>query len=464
MTKAKPNPFQRWQTFLKSHPASGADFQSNYRQLLAEFAKNEEVTPDQLQILERIGAAFNRWYSAPAPVDPSPLTEWISVYRESKGRIDASVLRAVLSSLPRNAPSVDPMTLTVECPDAASLAMLIEAKLLKTVDLSRVAKGQPERFYDSFGLDVLLSKGSPPPRTVWTQFAKGKDRDPPKLPPSEALVDAYILDSAADSSSWLVGFLNQNSDRTIAVLLQVLRDPAATSKLVRFLGAPSIGAKGKRKKELAAGGALALELMDVCESSVVEGKRTAPFASWAISQLLLDAYGPHSPFSESTGKRIAQTAQRVLHARLLSALRSADDGAADDEAPFVAMSQGLHMIIQEYLETLPTGSSDSGAGDRVARFQRHIGRKEVALEVLLLLDGERPSVSRESLEAVLFNVGCRALGDMNSTVIFDSHRHEAIAPDVLPEDEAIVVLPGWQLGDDDNAVVLRKAKVKPRDL
>src|SRR5206468_12255177 len=129
--------------------------------------------------------------------------------------------------------------------DRELLRVMVEQKLLKSSDILAIAKAQPERFYQSVALDVLLENERVPPRAVWTVLGENLERGAGMLSGPEALAESFALDPANDAPVWLTEFLTARPNASAAVLLQILRDAPAVERLVRYFSGLGWGLKGK---------------------------------------------------------------------------------------------------------------------------------------------------------------------------------------------------------------------------
>ncbi len=437
-------------------------FSSEYAKIVREGERTGDLTRADIEALEQARSLLESWYTQPVTASEDAIQQWQSLCEGIGDRIPDLLLETVLSRLPASiAKSLDRRRLILESGGRNVLRLLIKHKLMKTSDLTRVAKEAPDAFYRSPGLDVLLENRIAAPRAVWSAVANGAARAHGLLPGPEVIAASYSADSAADASRWFVSFLAAQPNLSRAVLVQLQRDQAGFERFVRDLSVPGLGLKGKKRKQADTDTTAVLPtLLDVCVQAIEGGKRAADDSRWAVGMLAISASSPTASLQPELLTLIEQTSAKLARSHVIGLLRSSDKKAEPPKIPVVAASNVLYASIQEYLQRLPSGDADSDGAERATRFQRYMGRKEVVEEVLLVLrarEGAAPTL--EDLDAVLFNAGVRPIGVSEGSDMFDSHRHEPLTPGIMPGDSVRVVRPGWQLGEGEDAVVLEKADV-----
>ena len=461
-----PDAFGRIRALFKSHNGPpDAAFSKQYAAILEAGRKSGTLTDADASLLQQMLRAFENWFSERPEIASAAFSDWLHLHDLAKARLPRHVLAAFLSRLPAaTAKRIDWSSVVLEKADRDLLDLLIDTKVLKAPDVVRVAKAQPAKFYGTAGIDILLERHVPPPRAVWDTLDTLAERPPGLTPAAEAFADTFAVDHAVDAPGWLVTFLAQHSPPRTAIVLQLLRDPASFERLVNYLVTAAGAVRGKKKRVLSERIATVIpDVLRLCEQSVVENRRTAPTALFGLGMLLMAAHSSTPTFVPETQTEIEEVSGRIVRHRVLAVLRAAEEGRASETVPVVASVDDLYEAAQDYLRTLPTGGgSDTEPAERSARYQRYIGRKEVIQELLPILERLSDGRARSELDAALFNVGLRPLGVSEGYDKFDTHRHEATTPGIVPGDTVIIARPGWQLGDGEGAIVLSRARVKPQ--
>ena len=459
--------FDRIRSLIKSY-RGGRDstFDTEYKQILTEGARAGDLSAAEVEALEEMRGYLERWYAEPTTTGNDAIGEWQTLRDRIKSRVPSALVETLLSHLPASiSKSLDRRRLVLELADRNVLGLLIKHKLLKTSDLTRVAKDDPEAFYRSPGLDVLLENRVTAPRAIWSRLAEWEDRSPGLVSGAEALAESYLADNSADASNWFLSFLAEHPNLRSAVLMQLLRDQPAFERFVRALSNPDFARKGKKRKQTESHiETLLPSFVGLCARVIEEGKQSAPSARWALGLLTIAALSPAASVSPETMEVLEQASATITGPYVIDLLRSSDGKTWTKKLAVVVMSDVLHESIQSYLQHLPSGGADSSTLERAARFQRYMGRKEVIQEVLPLLDkkdGVPPTL--QELDAALFNVDLRPLGMSDGIDTFASRRHEPLTPGIVPGDQVKIVRSGWQLGEGEDAIVLRKADVAAVD-
>jgi hypothetical protein len=455
--------FDRIRSLIKSYRGkSDSDFSGDFRRCVAETSLAGPQAAEAAELLNQLRLTLERWYADP-PDSLDPVADWLRLFGASKDRLPISLLETLLSRIPTGATkTIDWSPIVLGLADPAALSLLVTQKHLKVADLEKIAEAHPSEFYRSAGLDVLLKHGGSPPRTIWASITTLEERKAGLLPGPEALAEAFSSDTSSDASRWILHLLADNAPIRPAILLQLLRDSAALEKLARYLSVAALGLKGKKKATVEAMAEPVIhDLTELCVRAVEEGRRTAPSATWVIGMLAVAAHSSTTPLPVSAAKTVELSAGRIARIRILALLRSADDGSSVDKLPVVAPAEQLYTAVQEYLHGLPSGpGGDSEPAERSTRYQRYVGRSEVIREFLPMLQtSDDAPIPRNAVGAALFNVGLRPLGVSEGVDTFDSHRHQPAISGILPGDKVKIIRPGWQLGDDEGAVVLEKARV-----
>jgi hypothetical protein len=451
-----------------------ASFRRDFKAALDSAVEQEVLSRPGAAVLATGSEKLVAWTkNAAADSAGEPFIQWLDFYAAGKDQLPKSLQEAFLARVPKKIPpTFDWTSILIDRANKRLVELLVDARFLKSADLVRAAKATPDDFYESASLDVLLDRGTAPPRTVWRKFPADRDRAAGLLPPDEALADAFAVDSSGDASAWLIKLLSENAEARRGVLVQVLRSPDAVFRLVRYLTSSALGASGKKHKAIrAANSPVVSDLLTVCETAITQGKRTGSTASLVLGLLQLGIAAAPDAVSSETRQEIAETAGRLAEPLVVSALRDAE--LADERhkiespgIPMVVATDRLHAAVQEYLRSLPRGSEgELESGARALRYERYRGRREVIQGLLTLLGDSTATHEdlRDQLDTTLFNLGVRPLGVSDAETIFDARQHEPTAPGIVPGTRVSIVRPGWTLGADDQTIVLEKARVAPRE-
>jgi hypothetical protein len=147
--------------------------------------------------------------------------------------------------------------------------------------------------------------------------------------------------------------------------------------------------------------------------------------------------------------------------RIASVLRNTGVSVARSTVPFpiVSFPEGIEAAVSDYVARLSTAVNSEVPLATSAIVERYTGRREVIEELLPLLEVEDALEIRAGLDAVLFNVGVRPLCTVGDTVPFDPRLHQS-KDAVSPAQSVRVSHAGWALGDNDEQIVLSKARVE----
>jgi len=454
--------FDKLRTLLKRYKGTADErFNAEFKSTIETGIQAGQISPEQLAALERVHTTVDLWHRGDTAAT-NAIDTWLEVVEETKRELPMELLAAAVSHVPSmQLKSVNWSSVVLDRTDRALLRILSEQKILKTSALLAVAKAEPDRFYASAGLDVLLEYRGVPPRDIWAYMEENPERGEGLQSGPEALAEAFSLDPSSDASLKLTELLARSPKSRTAVLVQVLRDPGAVEKLARYLSLPGYGLKGKKRtRAVDESSPIISDFVDICVQAVESGKRTSRVAAWALSTIAVGAFSPVTPLPPPVAKTVEDGLGRIVGTRLRTVLQHAEGEARQDRELLVVTDAQAQDGIQGYLETLPVGGGDDVPAERSVHYQRYRGRKEVIQEILpLLTEADTPDIPRSALDAALFNMGVRPLGVSEGTDTFDIHRHEPIAPGIIPGDAVKVVRLGWQLGDGEDAVILERARV-----
>lgn len=468
--KRKLKPIDRIRDSIKTYGWEDREkCRAAFKSAVSDGTRDESFSQSDADLLNDIQVALESWIGDAPSSGSEALERWINLLNAGRRRLPSVLFQVLLTKLPKLAPkSFEWAPLLLEKPDKELLEMLLDRHIMKATDMVRVAKARPTDFYRSFSLDLLLERRRPIPRTVWGALATDEDRPEGLLSAEEALAESFAVDASADACKWMTMVLAKNPRLRQPILTHLLRDPPAALRLVRYLSAMGMSLDGKRKRpEQVVLATIIADLLPLCESAVVDGKRTANIAKVLCETLLLSASAMPSSMSEQSRLVIEEVSTRLFTANLARALRILENHPSDSLAREVVALRvhDFYAAVQVYLRGLTQGSADQeGSPERALRYERYLGRREV-LEGLLTAVNDLTGESRErdAIEAVLFNAGVRPLGASEGVASFDPHLHEPISPGILPRDPVTIVRPGWCVGVDESLVVMQKATVKSVD-
>lgn len=451
----------------KPGPREGA-FRNAYKAAVTDALAANTITAENAALLLKARGYVEAWASATPPSAVEAWAQWIELYEAGRNRLPAPVLEALLGRFPKSAASeVDWTPIVLGATDKSLVNFLLSRRLTRVVDLTRIAKANPQDFYRSAALDVLVERGLPCPRSVWDGFLKGERRPEELLEPEEAFVRSFDADRAADATRWLVRCLDQSAAVRKPILLNLLRNAKASLRVANFLLIPRLTGHGKQpKKAEDQSAALLRDWLAVCEDALGEEGSTERAASVVLGFLqIAEAVSPSDPRSENLAA-LSAVAQRISQRAILLTLRRAETDGERSARNFALIVRGdeLYRAVQEYLRQLPIGAEAKwDSPERALRFERYMGQRDVLQGLLSALEdvqGDGPL--RDAVEAALFNTGVRTYSAPGEEVTFDVHLHEPEAPGILPGSRVVVTRPGRRLGDEREGIVLIKARVTPR--
>jgi hypothetical protein len=442
-----------------------ASFANEYRAIVSRASNQGSISTEDANLLLQARSLVESWSAAPAPELKPAWEQWLSLYEAGKDRLPASVLECILRRLPRSeTKGVDWTAFLLGCSERWVIDGVL--RLIKPVEVNRMASTKPVEFYRSMLLDVVLErpafKCSQP---LWKEMARGHTRPAHLRPAEQVLVRCYTADRKSGDKHLLSALAETPSLRK-PVLAELLKDHDAASRFCRFLvfEAPSSKSAGRK------GGARSRKeiLRDwtaACEPVLARGDRHRRTASLVFALIRLSPLAARNGKPRREEEADAALAARTSEQKILQVLRSAEQqaGSSGDDIALVVRGDELFRAVQEYLRGLPTGPrSSEDSPERTLRFERYMGRKEVLLQVLTALEecpGESPL--HDELEVLLFNSGVRQLGSDGEETKYDSNLHQPEAPGIVPGARVLIARSGRALGEGEEQVVLVKAGVMP---
>ena len=446
---------------------SGASFRNDYKDAVSRALATKLINEEAAELLSKGRRYLEAWASETPPSSDEAWREWIELYDAGRDLFPDSLLAAFLGRFPKSAAKdADWGALVFSDADKGLLRLLLTRGFVRAVEFDRMAKSRPAEFYQSAALDLLLERGTPLPRTVWEAFGKGDTRPPNLMTGDEALVRSFRVDTRPAAEQWLVSFLSTFDSVRKVILRNMLRDVAASARLANYLAPTHSTTRKTRAKQKDGGSTLVLiDWLGICAEVLEEESASAMGAAMVLSLAELGAIANPTRIAPDALAVLSDVTRRVAQPMVVRALRNAELEGEGEAASFALMVRGndLYRAVQEYLRRLPSGAKDNlESPERALRFERYAGRRELVQSLLTAID-EIPGNGRlrDAVEAALFNVGVRIFGAPGEEVSYDAHSHQPEASAILPGNRVVVTRSGRRLGDETDAVVIAKARVKP---
>jgi len=454
-------------------PSTGAaTFRNEFRAGILAAVTSNTIGQKEADLLLKARSYLEEWTSDSPPAPPDVWRQWADLYREGKDRLPGSILEALLARFPKSAKEAGEWaSLVFGDAEKKLLRLLLTRGLVRKAELIRMAKERPLEFYRSAALDLLLENRTAGPRTVWDSLANGEGRPTGLMTGHEALVTSFDFDGGRDAEQWLLQFVMSAPAEIRKAVLRSLLERAGTSARFANHLIPLHPTRGKsrsnrrskeRPEELST---VLVHWVDICGEALERGDSAAAAASVVLGLIQLGVTANPTMLPSNALARVSAATDRITEQALVLALRSAETAGPDFPRPLalIVRSDELYRAVQEYLRRLPVGVKDDlESPERALRFERYNGRREVVQGLLSALD-EVPNNGpmRDAIEAVLFNAGVRPFGVPGEQVAFDTHTHQPEASGLLGGDPAVVTRPGRRLGNEDDGIVIVKARVKP---
>lgn len=458
---------ESWERQLSNHirqyrASKGPEYRNKYGAIISDAVQAKRITAEESTLLKQVVPVLEAWIGDSPPEPSEALAQWEQIYRAEGARLPDSVLEALL----RRFPKAEQGTLNWDAYllDGAVrwvVDALLDRHLIRSEDFVRLAKAEPDHLYRSAALDVLLERGTALPRPLWDVLAKAAPRPAGMMPLDEVLLHAHANDRSEDADKRMLAILEAHPEHRASFLSGLLSNQDAALRFVRMLlSGPSSAKKRDAETKSQLLGAWVL----LCNDALAAGGATAPTAALIIGQARLAAQAEPKGIQRATLEQATAAAGDGVRLAALRALQRAEHGTAgaDSEFVFVLRAEDLYSVLQEYLRTLPVGTSTGQESpERALRYERHVGSKMVLDQVIAALDDVPGETElHDAVEVALFNSGVRPLGRVGERVSFDVHAHRATEAGVFPGDAVVIVEQGRVLGEADNRMVLVKAKVR----
>lgn len=449
-------------------PSNLESTEREYSLMLAKGAAEGQLDAISRDALSAAWPLLHSWMSrADLPADTA-LREWLQLRRAHTGRSVAPIFEELVKKLPAaGRTDIEWRSILLGDTSREQLEILTARKILKASDILKIARAQPEAFYCSPALDVLIELGKPAPRATWEALAKGDPRPPEQNNGEGLLASSFANDQGADAALWLIRFLAKHESIRPPVLKDILRDAPALLRLGHALATVGISRSGaRRKKEQVAIALVISDLLPLCESAIAERRRTSTAAAALVGVLVASISAVPACLPDETARSLFGFTSRVIvplvaHDAAVGERSTMESGGLSLACLSVSDLQG---VVEKYLDQLPDDRSSEAPEDRASRYARYAGRREV-VESLLPLLYNIPSRDREHelVEAALFNAGVRPLGDVDEVVAFDEFLHQPVGQPALPSELVSIESPGWVLGSGQARIVMVKARVRRKN-
>ncbi|MEX2156698.1 MAG: hypothetical protein WD773_07640 [Gemmatimonadales bacterium] len=458
----------RLSTLVKRYApkTNGAAFRNDFGAILDSAFEQGGITREERDLLLRARSYLESWSSAKRPQASEAYAQWMELYQVGKDSLPTQILTTFLGRFPKTR-GVDWTHFIIGASSKELLSVLLTRHLIHTKDLVSVANERPAEFFRSPGLDLLVELNKPCPRDVWNALSKGEGRPSGLLNPAEAIARSFAADRKKDAVSWFLGFLADSGRARKSIFRSVLERPEAALRLAAHISPMQPNPRAKRpKKQADVAVPVLTDWLATCQQALEESGTAATTASVVLGLLELSVVAKTTALPHEVLKALSATMERMAERTILLALRggevSGGVGARNDVV--VVRGNDLYRAVQEYLRSLPAGSQgDLESPERSLRFERYKGRREVIEGLLAALErASEQGLLRDAVEAVLFNSGVRSFGAPGEDVSFDVHSHEADVSGMLPGSQAVVTRAGRRLGNEEDGIVLVKARVKPK--
>jgi hypothetical protein len=435
---------------------------AEYTKVVTEASNAGELSPAEAEKLTQALGHLVEWENG-KPHELIDLQKQLDDVLSIVGEYGAAVLEGFLSKFPKTKHGdIDFSGIVLGARKRSTINVLLNRRLIRTADIVRISKKNPEQFFFSGALDVLVAEGTAAPRSLWKVLLTSSSRPHGLLSGVDALVRSYAVDTKPDASRWLAQFLlNADALRT-DVLSSVLRSPLASFRFAHHLALDHAALGAKRKKAQAVTDVIVMDWLRVFDSEDPSGTSSHLLV---LGLLELAASAGSAGLGVATRDQIRVVNQRMAEAMSILSLRLREDGnpATEDESPWVVNGATLYASVQRYLRALPVLGSSDVDPERRLQLERYLGRKEVLVGLLEAMEGSGDDRGiRDSVEVALFNAGVRQLGNTGDEAAFDVQLHETTISGVMQGDRVLVETVPRVIGSGESRIVIKKGVVTPR--
>lgn len=451
-------------TYRKLKPESDpSSFKAQTRAEISAMVRDGSLSAADSERLLSMRDMVVKWRASSAFSLVDAFEEWVERHRSAPDDWERKALRDLVGCLPKGALPQTAWWPIVAGQDSALREAVLGGGLVRSADLVKIAKTDPDGFVRSPGMEALLEMGSAIPRILWEKAALEAARPNEASFVEEAVSASYGLDEGNDSSTWLIRFLDSRPILRFGVVRQLMRDPATLLKLVRGCAGHAVGVDGRRPKpEAERVDAILGDIVTAC-TGAVERKRPAAESAervlYLIRQLVASDIGNYGPELRSS---VDSSTAPIIEDRLAEFLRRAHlstDPMRDPELSRHVLSARPHEIARAcdlFMGGLVDGTRGDSA-DRETALARFRAVRNLVEDILPLVELPAGADVNGSLRTALFNAGVRPVESVDARVDFNPVRHESRATDPSVGDTVRIVTSGWQLGESATAMILQKA-------
>jgi hypothetical protein len=446
-----------------------ASFRNQFQAILKQAEGDSKFLRSDADLLKSARDLVEGWVDPKPPPADVAIRQWEDWYAVAKERVPEDVLVCIAGRLPKpEDDSVDRWDdFLLACTHAGVVEVLLDCRLLTSDVLRRLAAERASDLYRSATLDVLLDRGLLQDASgVLAQSVRTAERPRGLMSRFEVLVRALAASPGADACGQVVSFLAGTPAAVDRVLILLMGYRDIFLRLIRHLlyDAPAIRVADKRSKP-SGQAAILSRIVSLCVETASDVNRPhAETASLALAQVRI-GYVATGDRADESGAGLARAAADATRRAALDLLRAREAGREGGDSQAVLLGGAeLYHVLQDYLRGLSLGTDGVGSRQpvqRAQRFERYMGSKQVIEQVLAALSESVDETGlRDSLEVALFNNGVREVGVIGEHVAFDPQSHQAVDPDIHPGEQVVIVAPGRRLGDEGDAMILAKTRVR----
>ena len=443
-----------------------ASFRAQTRSAIDDMVRKETITATESEQLVAIREAVIEWRTKSGLTLSAAFPQWLARWHSTSEDAQRGVLQDLLGCLPRGTLEEQLWWPIISGEDRRLREAIIDAKLVRSADLTKLAKARPSEFLSSPAPEALIDMEVPVPRVVWEKSYPARVYSTRPSAFEEGLADSYSLDLAHDSSAWLIEFLADRPEVRARVIQQLLREPASILRLIRASAGHGVAANGKRAKRASTTiDPLLADVVAVCSDAMGRKRPTAATAERCL-YLLRQLIASEPPnYTDEVKAAVDAAVRPAIASELASLLRRAQtskDPARDTNLTrhvLPVRGDELAEVVGAFMTDLSANAA-AGQASHHAGLERYQAVRELVEDVLPLLDAPRGTDLTGSLRTALLNAGLSPVGTVDERCAFDPVIHEPGSTDPTVGDVVQITESGWQIGQERSAIVLRKALVE----
>jgi len=431
-----------------------ASFRNDFHDAVTRAIDQGKLTGTDADLLFEARSYLEGWTTSPAPDPLVAASQWMKIYEAGQNRIPETILEALLRRFPESPLNAEQLrTFVLQCSHPSLIEVLLDRRLVRSQHLNELTQTHPAEFYQSAAFDVMTERhalqGAGP---LWEECARGKARPDGLMTRERAIVSVYASFPEDDGNERLVALLLAGAVNADGVLGALLNVEQAALRFCRYI------AFGRSHESIEQ---ISLNWIGRCQVEFQKGLGQKSQTVWLVLAML--RLSCLVQFEDR--KRLTEQTAALSQHSILQVLQKMEEDCTSGvgDVPLVVLAKELHEAVQEHVRRLPTGTSRADdSPERALRFERYRGSKEVIEQILHAMEAPiEASALRDALEVSLFNCGVRPLGEAGEQVHFDVNVHEAETSAVLVGDAVVISHVGRSLGEGQERLVLRKAKVRP---